>query len=98
MTHFGLDSHAGKRRVDALTGFFALTAGESAMTRLNFDFMLRRAYEHFVASAGAIAVTVLLLMSVDARAETHRSLTPSVTILVPTVAIEVLDGVNGDGV
>jgi len=68
------------------------------MTRLNLDFTLRRAYEHFTAGVGAIALTALLLLAVDARAATHRSLTPSVTILVPTVAIEVLDGVDGDGV
>jgi hypothetical protein len=52
-----------------------------------FAFLLRRAYEHLVASVGAIALTALLLVSVDARAATTRSLTPSVTVLVPTVTV-----------
>lgn len=66
---------------------------------LSYDFMLRRAYEHFVSSLGAIALTALLLVSVDTRAaslpQTH-SLTPSVTILVPTVTIEAVEA-TGNG-
>ena len=60
------------------------------MTRMSSAFLLRRAYEHLTASAGAIALTVLALVAVDANAH-NRSLTPSVTIQVPTVEIEVLD-------
>lgn len=56
------------------------------MTR-SIEFLLHRAYEHFVSSAGAILITVLLLVSVDARAANHAALTPSVTILVPTVEL-----------
>ena len=56
------------------------------MTR-SIEFLLHRAYEHFVSSAGAILITVLLLVSVDARAANHAALTPSVSILVPTVTV-----------
>jgi hypothetical protein len=66
------------------------------MTR-SIDYLLHRAYEHFVSSAGAILITVLLLVSVDARATNHAAptpsvsiLVPSVTVLVPTVTIEVV--------
>ena len=60
------------------------------MTRSSSAFLLRRAYEHLIAGAGAVALTMLLLLSVEARADSHRSVTPSVTILVPTVEIEVI--------
>jgi hypothetical protein len=56
------------------------------MTR-SIEFLLHRAYEHFVSSAGAVLITVLLLVSVDARAANHATLTPSVSILVPTVEL-----------
>jgi hypothetical protein len=56
------------------------------MTR-SIEFLLHRAYEHFVSSAGAIVITVLLLVSVDARAASHAAPTPSVSILVPTVEV-----------
>lgn len=56
------------------------------MTR-SIEFLLHRAYEHFVSSAGAIVMTVLLLVSVDARAANRATLTPSVSILVPTVTV-----------
>jgi len=56
------------------------------MTR-SIEFLMHRAYEHFVSSAGAILITVLLLVSVDARAANHAALTPSVSILVPTVTV-----------
>jgi hypothetical protein len=61
------------------------------MTRPNSVFMLRRAYEHLVAGVGAIALTALVLVSVETHAATQRSVTPSVSILVPTVTIEPLD-------
>ena len=65
------------------------------MTRSNSAFMLRRAYERVVASLGALTVTALMLFSVNAQAAapsvTSSSVTPSVTILVPTVTIEVVD-------
>ena len=60
------------------------------------EFMLRRAYESLVSSLGAIALTALLLVSVDARAATN-ALKPSVTILVPTVTIEAVDPATGSG-
>ena len=50
-------------------------------------FLLRRAYEHTVASVGALVLTALLLVTVDARAATPHSLKPSVTVLVPTVEV-----------
>jgi len=60
------------------------------MTRLSSAFLMRRAYEHLTASAAAIALTALFLMSVNASAG-GRTLTPSVSILVPTVEIEIID-------
>ena len=64
------------------------------MTRSSSAFLLRRAYEHLIAGAGAVALTMVLLLSVDARADndshSSRSVVPSVTILVPTVEIEVI--------
>ena len=56
------------------------------MTR-SIEFLLHRAYEHFVSTAGAVVMTVLLLVSVDARAASHATLKPSVSILVPTVEV-----------
>ena len=38
------------------------------MTRSNSVYMLRRAYERVVASLGALAVTALMLFSVNAQA------------------------------
>ena len=62
------------------------------MIRTNSKFMLRRAYEHFVSSLGALAATSLLLVSVNAHATAPKSeLKPSVTILVPTVTIEAVE-------
>ncbi|HEU4591352.1 MAG TPA: hypothetical protein VFS13_10610 [Steroidobacteraceae bacterium] len=54
------------------------------MTR-NISFLLRRAYERLVASVAALAVTGLMLVSVNAHAAT--ALKPSVSILVPTVEV-----------
>jgi hypothetical protein len=53
---------------------------------------LHRAHEHVIASAAAVAVTVAMLLSVNAHAANHTSVTPSVTILVPTVTIEPVAG------
>jgi hypothetical protein len=71
--------------------FSALTTGGSAMTRSNYGFVLRRASERVVASLGALALTTLMLVSVNAHAAAPRALKPSVTILVPTVTIEAVD-------
>jgi len=60
------------------------------MNRLSSTFLLRRAYEHVTASLAAIVLTVLAVVAVNAHAG-NRTLTPSVTIQVPTVEIEVLD-------
>jgi hypothetical protein len=64
------------------------------MTRPSSAFLLRRAYEQLLASAGAVALTLLLVLSVDARAAaravSQRTVTPSVTIQIPTVEIEVI--------
>jgi uncharacterized membrane protein YjjB (DUF3815 family) len=57
------------------------------MTHTNISFLVRRACERLVASVAAITLTAMLLVSVDARAATHRTLTPSVTVLVPTVTV-----------
>lgn len=54
--------------------------------------LLRRAHEHLIASVAAIAVTAVMLMSVNTHAATRTVLKPSVTILVPTVTIEMVDG------
>lgn len=67
------------------------------MTRSNSVFLLRRAYEHVAASLGALAVTALMLASVNAQAanpqvESTSAVTPSVTILVPSVTIEPVEG------
>jgi hypothetical protein len=62
------------------------------MTRSNFAPLLRRAHEHLIASVAAIAITAAMLVSVNAHAATHSSLTPSVTILVPSVTIEEVAG------
>jgi len=56
------------------------------MTRITSGF-LRRTYEHLVSGAGALAITLLLLVTVNAHAETSHRLTPSVSVLVPTVTI-----------
>ena len=65
------------------------------MTFSNYGFLLRRAYEHLTAGAGALLLTALLLVTLNARAAVPRDLTPSVTILVPTVTIETLDAPSG---
>jgi hypothetical protein len=67
------------------------------MTRSNSAFLLRRAYQHLVASIGALAVTALMLASVNAQAANPeqtvtQGVTPSVTILVPSVTIEPMEG------
>ena len=61
------------------------------MTRSNTSYMLRRAYQHLVAGAAALALTALALFSVETHAAAQRTLTPSVTILVPTVTIEAVN-------
>lgn len=66
------------------------------MTRTSSAFLLRRAYEHLTASAAAIALTAFILMTVSAHAG-NRTLTPSVTIQVPSVEIEVLDADTAHG-
>jgi hypothetical protein len=63
------------------------------MTHSNSVFVLRRAYEKVVASLGALAVTALVVASVNTQAATARQdVTPSVTILVPSVTIEAVEG------
>jgi hypothetical protein len=67
------------------------------MTRSNSVFLLRRVYEHVVASIGALAVTALLVASVNAHAadtsqDVAADVTPTVTILVPSVTIEPVEG------
>lgn len=62
------------------------------MTRSNNVSVLRRAYESAISSVSALALTALMLVTVNAQAAAPRhetpSVTPSVTILVPTVTIE----------
>jgi hypothetical protein len=62
------------------------------MTRSNFASVLRRVHEHLIASVAAIAITTAMLVSVNAHAALPSSLTPSVTILVPSVTIEEVAG------
>ena len=64
------------------------------MTRSNNVSLLQRAYEGAVSSVSALALTALMLVTVNAQAAApHQapSVTPSVTILVPTVTIEAVD-------
>jgi hypothetical protein len=67
-------------------------SGDFAMSRSSLAYLLHRAHEHLIASAAAVAITVGMLLSVNAHAATHASLTPSVTILVPSVTIEQVAG------
>jgi hypothetical protein len=62
------------------------------MSRSSFAYLLHRAHEHLIASVAAIAVTAAMLLSVNAHAATHAAPTPSVTILVPSVTIELVAG------
>jgi hypothetical protein len=62
------------------------------MSRSSFAHLLHRAHEHLIASVAAVAITAVMLLSVNAHAETRGSLTPSVTILVPSVTIEQVAG------
>jgi uncharacterized protein (DUF2252 family) len=62
------------------------------MTRSHFASMLRRAHEHLIASAAAVAITAIMLLSVNTHAAARVSVTPSVTILVPQVTIELVAG------
>jgi hypothetical protein len=61
------------------------------MTRSNYVFVLRRASQRVVASVGALALTTLMLMSVNTQAASPHGLKPSDTLLVPTVTIEPVD-------
>jgi len=61
------------------------------MTRSNSAFLLRRVYQALVSAAAALAITTLALFSVQTHAATPRPVKPTVTILVPTVTIEVLN-------
>ena len=60
------------------------------MSRTSYSFLLRRVYESVTASAAAIAITVLAFGSVNAEAASFGAAKPSVTILIPTVTIEVV--------
>lgn len=62
------------------------------MSRSSLAYLLHRAHEHLIASVGAIAITAVMLLSVNAHASSNSSLTPSVTILVPSVTIELVAG------
>ncbi|HET7812607.1 MAG TPA: hypothetical protein VFL16_18690 [Steroidobacteraceae bacterium] len=56
---------------------------------LDTSAFLRRTYEHLAAGVAALVVTALLLVTLNtAHAATPRDVTPSVSILVPTVTIE----------
>jgi UrcA family protein len=50
------------------------------MTRLNSAFVLRRTSEHLAAGAAAIAVTVLMLLTVEVRAAEANLDPPSITV------------------
>ena len=64
------------------------------MTRTNNVSVVQRAYEGVVSSVSALTLTALMLVTVNAQADAPRqapSVSPSVTILVPTVTIEPVD-------
>jgi len=62
------------------------------MSRSSLAYLLHRAHEHVIASVAAIAITAVMLLSVNAHAASRGSVTPSVTILVPSVTIELVAG------
>jgi hypothetical protein len=71
------------------------------MTRSNNVSVLRRAYETLVSGVSALTLTALMLVTVNAQADAPQqvhSVTPSVTILVPTVTIEPVDEASPTGV
>ena len=53
-------------------------------------YLLQRAFEHATASAAALGLTALLIFVDTAHATTPRGVTPTVTIQLPTVDIEML--------
>jgi UrcA family protein len=66
--------------------FSSLFFGESAMTRSSSAFLLHRASERVSAGAAAVALTVLTLLTVDARAAAPVSDPPSITVSYSDVA------------
>jgi hypothetical protein len=62
------------------------------MSRPSLVRLMHRAHEHIIAGLAALAITAVMLVSVNAHAATRDSLTPSVTILVPSVTIETVAG------
>jgi hypothetical protein len=58
------------------------------MSRSSFAHLLHRAHEHLISVVAALAITAVMLLSVNAHAAAPSQVTPSVTILVPTVTIE----------
>jgi len=64
------------------------------MSRPSLARVLRRAHEHILAGVAAVAITAVLLVSVSvsAHAAARDTVTPSVTILVPSVTIEAVAG------
>jgi hypothetical protein len=62
------------------------------MSRPSLARVLRRAHEHILAGVAAVAITAVLLISVSAHAASRDTVTPSVTILVPSVTIETVAG------
>jgi hypothetical protein len=62
------------------------------MSRPSLARVLRHAHEHILAGVAAVAITAVLLVSVSAHAAAPDTVTPSVTILVPSVTIEAVAG------
>ena len=56
------------------------------MTRLNSDFVLRRTSEHLTAGAAAIAVTFLMLLTVEVRAAETDNNPPRVSVVYSDTA------------
>jgi hypothetical protein len=80
------------KQARVIGSFSAPKHGGLAMTLDTSAFLLRRAYEHLTAGAAALVLTALLLGALNtAHAATTRDVTPSVSILVPTVTIEAVN-------
>jgi UrcA family protein len=68
-------------------GLFSVLTGGSAMTRSNSAFSLNRASERVSSAAAAVALTFLMLLAVDVRADSLQDNPPSVTVRFSELAL-----------
>jgi UrcA family protein len=68
-------------------GLFSVLTGGSAMTRSNSVFSLNRASERVSSAAAAVALTFLMLLAVDVRADSLQDNPPSVTVRFSELAL-----------